>query len=178
MHYGKEKPLGARTRIRYDWNNETDFRTVDFESIIAENPTFSKNGSGPWIVGRNQSDMYSAQLFNAPTLKIEGSPVGARARHGIAGRIKGSFKDKAGENSGYLLGEAGYTFKGDRGIQPNLTGFYRRDVSEKGDRDYVGASALLFAPFKRICFEATYQHPISGGDKPKTYFGLSWVKRF
>jgi len=178
MHHGKEEPSGSRTRFYYDWNNETDFRGMSFESIIVENPTFSKSGSGPALVGRNQNYLFSKQLFESAPLVVERAPLGERARNGWVNRIAGNFKDNAGENSGYLEGNLGYTFKPDEsGIKPSLIGIYKHVFSEKEDCDYIGASALLHFN-KNFCLEATYTQPISGDGKPKAYVSACWIKSF
>ncbi|MFA7708384.1 MAG: hypothetical protein WCX73_05530 [Candidatus Pacearchaeota archaeon] len=179
MHHGPNEKWGTRTRTCYDWNNETDSSGLSFESIIVERPTFSRNASGPAVVGRSQGDLMSKQIVDAANLAIERVPLADRSKGGIISRVAGNFRDKAGIKSGYLEGDLGYSFKENDGIKPSAYGFYRTDFSDvkANEKKIIGASALFYIG-KNWCIETTYNHPVSGNVKPSAYLGVQYIKTF
>lgn len=175
LHYGKDEKWGTRTRVKYDWDNQTDFKGISFESIVAQNPAFSKP-CAYWIVGRDQNEMYSAELFAAPQLVVEREPLADRVRDsGWAAEIKGNIREQEGERSGYVKTDIGYTFKRNKsGIRSSFTGFYRNDVSELNN-DSVGASALIDIGSN---FRIETSHEVPSQGESRTYCSAQAIWEF
>ena len=90
-HYGKDEKWGTRTWIQGNWDNQ-DTQNIVFDSIWAQNPTFSEYSS-PWIVGRNRGDMYDKAIVENP-LDAERVPLGNRSKGGFVGDLKGFYSDE------------------------------------------------------------------------------------
>lgn len=157
---------GTRTRVKYDFGDNQ--RKVGFDSIIAQNPTFSA-GSSPWIVGRNIGDMYNLSVVEN-ALAPERVPLGDRTKGGLVGEVQGSFDLE--NDSEWIRGDLGYRFQRDNwDVTPIVFGKY-----DSVNSDSVGASVLLH-PKKvlggNICIEATYTHPLESGDDD-LYLGIQF----
>lgn len=174
MHYGNEETLGTRTRAFYEWNNQTDSREINFESIITQNPAFSK-ASGTLLAGRGLGESYSLQLYDEILpWKIERVPLGDRSRGGWGLGISGSIKEVAGNESGSIKTEVVHTASLTDKLRRSISGFYRTGIGTNEDRS-VGASVLV-GKGKNFDLEIGYEHPIQGEKNPAVYFSL--MKRF
>jgi len=170
-HYGKQEKAGTRTWVKYDWNDETQNKTVCFDSIIAQNPTLSAFSS-PWLVGRGstESGMYNPTV-NENALGAERVPLNDRSKGGVVADISGRAAEAAdGAHTGNLRLDAGYTFSETRGIKPGALAFYLHDIS--GDNVHkAGASALL--KYKKFCLEATGTRNLAD-DKNDVYVSVTY----
>ncbi len=124
MEYGDIK-WGNRTFFVYDWKD--NFEGLWFKSTIAENPTFSKNGSGPAWVGRNQGYILSPHVLNSPVTTIEPPTVVERSKKGLAFEIDGRIIN-TGERKGYVGYYLGYQF-GNFGVY----GSYKNGIGNISD---------------------------------------------
>ncbi len=116
MRHGDVK-WGNRTILIYDWKHGSE--NIAFKSTTAENPTFSKNGSGPAFVGRNQGYILSPHVINSPVTTIEPPTVVERSKKGLAFRVSGNI-NTTGKRKGYIEGDLGYQF-GNLGIYGTYT---------------------------------------------------------
>lgn len=106
MRHGNIK-WGNRSILIYDWKNGSE--NIYFKSTLAENPTFSKNGSGPAFVGRNQGYILSPHVINSPVTTIEPPTVVERSKKGLVFKVAGNINTTK-KRKGWISGEAGYQF--------------------------------------------------------------------
>jgi hypothetical protein len=169
LHYGPQETWGTRTRGTYSWDNNEDSRAFSFQSIINQNPAFSR-ASGALLVGRTLGETFSSQLYSEiPPFNIERTPLGERSRGGWGIGIDGTFKDVAGKESGYLKTEIVHTASSDN-WRRSFSGFYETSYGLQKDK-CVGASIFL-GKGKNLDFEVIYKHPIQGDKNPSVYFSL------
>ncbi len=124
MEYGDIK-WGTRSILIYDWKN--GYENISFKSTIAENPTFSKNGSGPAWVGRNQGYILSPHVLNSPVTTIEPPTVVERSKKGLVFKVAGNINTTE-KRKGWISGEAGYQF-GNFGVY----GSYKNGIGSISD---------------------------------------------
>lgn len=116
---------GNRTFFVYDWKD--NFEGLWFKSTMAENPAYSKNGSGPAFVGRNQGYILSPHVINSPVTTIEPPTVVERSKKGWAFGIDGRIIN-TGERKGYVGHYLGYQF-GNFGVY----GSYKNGIGKVSD---------------------------------------------
>lgn len=114
MRHGKDISWGNRSFIVYD--QKEDFENIWFRSTFAQNPTFSRNGSGPAFVGTNQGYIVSPHVVNSPVTTIEPPSTVERSSNGAALRIGGNISNTDGLRKGHIGTEVGYQFGGNFGV--------------------------------------------------------------
>jgi hypothetical protein len=123
---------GNRTFFVYDWKDDSEM--IWFKSTLAQNPAYSKNGSGPAFVGRNQGYILSPHVINSPVTTIEPPTVVERSKKGLVLGVDGKITD-TGESRGFIGHYLGYQF-GDFGIY----GSYKNGIG--GVDDSYGPHAV------------------------------------
>ena len=170
-HYGKQEKFGDRTYVKYDWNNQTDNKTICFDSILAQNPTLSAFSS-PWLVGRGSAEggMFNTSIVEN-SISAERTPLNDRSKNGIVADISGRVaEDAEGSHTGNVRLDAGYTFSETHGIKPGAMAFYSHDIS--GDNAHkAGASAIV--RYKNLCLEGTGTRNLAD-DKDDFYVSVTY----
>jgi len=165
MRHGDVK-WGNRSIFIYDWKD--GFKKIHFRSTFAENPTFSRKGSGPAFVGRNQGYILSPHVINSPVTTIEPPTVVERSKKGLAARILGDITT-TDQRKGFIEADLGYQF-GNLGIY----GFHKNGFG--GVSDFYGAHAVLKldeTPLKvPLKLEAGYEK-FKDGREDRSYVSLS-----
>jgi hypothetical protein len=168
-HYGKDEKWGTRSYLRGDFGN--DIRSFTLDSIIAQNPTFSRFSS-PWIVGRNRGDMFDVGVVE-DALSPERVPLGERTKGGLFGEIKANLTE-SGDRKGYVKFDTGYRFNnvdfglGKIDVAPLV--FYRHGLGKDEGRS-LGVGGLVKLG-KGFCLEASGSHNFGG--KPEFYMGIQY----
>jgi len=167
-HFGKDEAWGHRTRLSLDDNPDNTY-TISGETIIAQNPTFSRF-SAPWMVDRT---VENGGMFNEPVvenaLTAERTPLGDRSRGGFVATVEGSATyGNETETTGYVAGGVGYRFNLTDKANVTLTGTARHDLSTE-DTDFGGSAHLNWETNL-----GNFYAEVSGDDDGKAYGSVGW----
>jgi len=142
-HYNDK--WGTRTWLKFV--GASTYHGIQFDSIIAQNPTFGP-GSGPWLVGRTAGDMFDLGVVENP-MAPERVPLGNRTKGGWVFDLRGSYFDRETGTSSALGVEGGYKFNLNKDVSLTPTLFYdMREIKSKmggktKDDSSYGGSLLL-----------------------------------
>jgi hypothetical protein len=176
--------VGHRTYAKCDWNDETEDKCIVFDSIVAQNPTFS-TASSPWFTGRNAGDMFDRTTIENPN-SPERVPVNNRSKKGLVGEIK--YTDAERETKDGVVRtqnvrvDAGYTFPqvslGNLKFKPGIITIYNK-CFENPSKDCAGLSGIVNCG--DFTLEATASRSVedfSSNDSTESYVSVNYCKKF
>lgn len=189
MHSGKNEAWGTRSFARFDWNNDTNYRSGSLVSILAQNPTFIR-GDFTWfdsaylLEDRGNGGLLAPPSSVEDPINTETPFLNRRADHGFVGQFLGKWTDAAGIHSSSLRGDIGYTFSafdlGGFKIKPGAVIFDQYDAKD-GTKPVNKYGTSFIVDFGKVfggnvAWETTASQ--SSNSASDFFTGFSWTRRW
>lgn len=179
LNYGKDKEWGTRTWVRHDSGNNFESTTLD--SIIAQNPTFSKF-SAYWIAGRRDGEMFNETVVDNP-LSPEAVYLDERTADGLAFEIKGNRTENGSSTTGFVGGDVAYRWQeveiGNRPVDIGIKGGYKHlfGDSDSGVLNAGGGLGFDLGPGE-VSLRAGLEHPLNEEGEDELYTSVQYCVSF